>query len=349
MLGIPRTTMSSRVGKLGLKDVLVANKPVVPGFSVSKISTNYNKDGDLTQQWVQQKPEAVEREAAFRAFVEELIEPIKGLSPIIPAPTTTDSEIMVVYPIGDHHHGLYADGEETGDDYDCKIASSLLTGAVDRLASLAPPASQALLLNLGDYFHADDSSNATPEHGNKLDVDTRYGRVMQSGAMALIHCVLRLLERHEKVIVWNMPGNHDPHAYFALAMAMSFYFHNEPRVEVDLSTGLFKYLRFGKNLIASHHGHGPKIPDLPLIMAADRQEDWAATDFRVWHCGHIHHKTVKEFPGCTVETHRTLAGKDAWHAGKGYRSGRDMTSIVYHRHYGEIQRTRCDLEMLKAA
>jgi hypothetical protein len=58
---------------------------------------------------------------------------------------------------------------------------------------------------------------------------------------------------------------------------------------------------------------------------------------------------MKEHPGCDVEVHRTLAGTDAWHAGKGYRSKRDMQVIVYHRDLGEVQRNRFDPAMLRAA
>lgn len=312
-------------------------------------STLTDAEGNVKLTWEKTAEDKRQREEAFRAFVEELVEPLKGLSPIVPRPALTNADLLVVYPIGDHHHGMYADAAETGDDYDCTISSSLLTGAVDHLCAGAPPASTALLLNLGDYFHANDSTNETPGHGNRLDVDTRYGRVMHSGAMALILSVLRLLEKHERVIVWNMRGNHDPDAAFALSMAMAFYFHNEPRVTVDLGPSLYKYLRFGKNLLGSHHGHGAKGSDLPLIMATDRKEDWGATEHRVWHCGHIHHKTLKEHPGCDVETHRTLAGTDAWHAGKGYRSKRDMSMIVYHIELGEVQRNRFDPAMLRAA
>jgi hypothetical protein len=130
---------------------------------------------------------------------------------------------------------------------------------------------------------------------------------------------------------------------------MAFYFHDEPRVIVDRGTSLYKFMRFGKNLIASHHGHGAKQADLPLLMAVDRAEDWAATEHRVWHVGHFHHKSLKEHPGCDVEVHRTLAGTDAWHAGKGYRSKRDMQVIIYDRELGEVQRNRFDPAMLKVA
>ena len=144
-----------------------------------------------------------------------------------------------------------------------------------------------------------------------------------------------------------MRGNHDPDAAQALSVAMAFYFHNEPRVIVDRGTSLFKFMRFGSNLIASHHGHGTKPEALPLLMAVDRKEDWAATDYRVWHVGHFHHRSVKEHPGCDIEIHRTLAGTDGWHHGKGYRSRREMQMIVYHERTGEAWRTRFDPKMLQ--
>jgi hypothetical protein len=321
---------------------------VAPGQVLRGASTLYRRGEDApVLQWVKSSADDARRHEMMRDFVAELCEDIKGKSPHVKPPTFTTSDLLACYPIGDHHHGMYSDADETGADYDCKISKSVLEGAFDYLISIVPPAHTALLINLGDFFHANDSTNETPGHGNRLDVDTRYGKVMHSGAMALIHCILKLLTKHQKVIVWMMPGNHDPDASFSLAMAISFYFHNEPRVVVDMGTALYKYHRFGKNLIASHHGHGAKGQDLPLIMAADRREDWGATEHRVWHCGHIHHKTVKEHPGCTVETHRTLAASDAWHSGKGYRSKRDLNAIVYHSEHGEIQRTRCDVAMLR--
>jgi hypothetical protein len=107
-------------------------------------------------------------------------------------------------------------------------------------------------------------------------------------------------------------------------------------------------MRFGKNLIASHHGDGPKFSNLPLIMAVDRPQDWAETEYRVWHCGHIHHKTFKEEPGCDIETHRTLAPSNSWDHKKGYRSKREMQRIDYHSDLGECNRQRCDAKMLEA-
>lgn len=327
-------------------------RPVPEGYKVKGVSTYYNlKTGKPTGQWVKSNIDDEAREKMIRAFVETLCEQQGGLAPIIPAPANCDDDYLAVYPLGDPHFGMFAWGEEAGDDFDLKTADSLTRGAIDRLVSSTPPCGRALLLNLGDFFHADDAKNATPGHGHALDVDTRYGKVMRVGLAAMVHCTLRILERHAHVTVKSMAGNHDPHSSFALALAMQAWFRNEPRVTVDIGSSLFYYYRFGNVLIGSHHGHGAKAGDLPAIMATDRPRDWGETEHRVWHCGHIHHKTLaaKDHTGCEVETHRTLAASDAWHAGKGYRARRDAKAIVYHREHGEDIRVRCDVSRLRLA
>lgn len=319
---------------------------VAPGYAMGKVTVQRGADGNVERTWERQSPELKSLETFMRVLEERLGESAVLPAPMIDAPVQVDSDLLAVYPLGDPHMGLHSWGDETGEDFDLKMGDSIHRKAIDRLVGSAPAAGEALLINLGDLYHADDSKNMTPGHGNLLDVDSRYEKVMQVGIDMMIHCTYRLLEKHDVVTVWNMKGNHDPHAYFALSAAMWQHFRNEPRVTINAKPADYLYYRFGENLIGSHHGHGAKAADLPLLMASDRKEDWGQTSHRVWHCGHIHHKTFKENPGCDVETHRTLAAKDAWHAQKGYRSKRDANVIIYHRKHGEVQRTRVDVAML---
>ena len=320
----------------------------LPGFAIAR-RTVHRMGGEVVQTWEQEKPGATAAVASIRAMFAGLAEPLRSMAPLTAAPTHTDDDLLVVYPMGDPHFGLHAWGAEAGEDFDLAEAERVTCAAVDRLVGMAPNARHATLLNLGDFFHANDQSNATPGHGNQLDVDTRYQKVMQVGAKALRWCVLRLLEKHEFVRVRNVKGNHDPEAHFALAMALDAYFENEPRVTVDMSPAAATFQKFGKNLIGECHGDTMKPERLAGVMANDRPEDWGATRHRTWLVGHVHHTSVREYPGCTVETFRTLAAKDAWHAASGYRSGRDMNAITYHREFGEVHRSRCDISMLRAA
>lgn len=315
-------------------------------FVVKGVSTLYDQDKNLVLQWVKTKLDDQQVVDAIREWVEDLVQGAKGKSPAIAAPRRVQSDLLAVYPMGDPHFGMYAWAAEAGDDFDLEIAERLTRAAIDRLVDSAPAAETALVAELGDFFHADDTTNLTPGHGNALDVDTRWPRVMQIGLRAMVYVIQRAAAKHKKVVVRIKRGNHDPHSSFALALALDAYFNNNPRVEVDLSPAVHWYYRFGKVLIGITHGDTTKTKDLPGVMAADRPQEWGQTEYRYWYLGHVHHSEVREFPGVVLEYFRTLAARDAWHASRGYRAGRDMRCIVHHRQYGEIERHRCDIAMI---
>lgn len=320
-------------------------RPAAPGFAVKGTSTYYDEDGKVRGQWVKTTQDKAEMAELLKEFALGLAEEVKGLAPLTKPPAATDDDLLSVYPMGDPHVGMMAWWEETGNNFNLKIAERLTCAAVDRLVSSAPASRRALLLNLGDMFHADNQSNVT-RSGHQLDVDGRWKKVLQVGLRAMVHCIRRLLEKHAEVLVRINSGNHDGHTSYALALMLDCYFHGEPRVIIDLSPAATWYLHFGNNLIGSTHGDTIKGKDMMGVMAADKAAEWGQTRHRYWYVGHVHHQDVKEYPGGVVEYFRTLAARDAWHAGQGYRAGRDMRLIVLHREHGEIERHRCDIAML---
>lgn len=322
---------------------------VAPGYLMGKVTVQRGPEGDVERTWERQSPDEQRQAELMRAAIEAMAGEVKGLAPLVRAPVATEKDLLAVYPLGDPHFGMYSWAKETGDDFDLKTARRLTLGAVDRLVSSAPAAETAIILPLGDVFHANDQTNQTPAHKHQLDVDSRFVQVLQVGIETFRHCVLRALEKHKRVIVRIVLGNHDPQAGWALAFTLAAYFENEPRVEVDLTPAAHWFFRFGKVLLGATHGDKSKPEQLLGVMACDRAEDWGQTKHRYWYCGHVHHSSVKEFPGVTVETFRTLAASDAYAAGYGYRAGRDMRAIIHHREHGEVERHRCDIGMLEAA
>lgn len=310
-------------------------------------STLYGPDGEVKMTWVKTKLNDELAAEAIQEWVAWLVQDAKGLAPVIAAPKYTNSDLLAVYPMGDPHFGMYAWGKETGSPFDLDIAERQTKAAIDRLVASAPPAEHALLLELGDFFHADNNTARTPQSGAQLDVDTRWQRVMQVGLRTMIYCIKAALTKHKHLTVRIVKGNHDPHSSVALALALDAFFSNEKRVTIDLSPNVYWFYRFGKVLIGATHGDTSKPDALPGIMATDRPQDWGLTEFRFFYHGHIHHDSVKEFPGCMIESFRTLAAKDAWHAAKGYRSGRDMKVIIHHRDLGEIERHRVGIEQIE--
>jgi hypothetical protein len=353
-LGMSRGSISSavqaverRASKLGWSPSHDMTHVVPDGFRVRGVSTYYGEDGKPKGQWVKSAVDHDRAEEIARQAVEALSESIEGLAPITEPPKHALVDLLAVYPFGDPHVGLYCWAKETGNDFDLEIGRSLTLGAVDRLISSAPAAATAILLLLGDVFHMDDQTNQTPAHRHQLDVDSRFVKVLQVGIETYRHAILRALEKHQRVIVKAIPGNHDPHAIWSLAFTLSAYFSNEPRVEVDLSPSKFWYYRFDKVFIGSTHGDTVKHGQLGGIMAADCPEDWGQTKFRYFYTGHVHSKAVTELPGLVCESFRTLAAQDAYASGHGYRAGRDMLCIVHHRSHGEVERHRCDVGMLQ--
>lgn len=311
-------------------------------FRVKGISTLYDAAGKPKIQWVKTQLDGAQAEEAIRSFIETLVADVKGLAPLTPPPAIAVDSLMCVYPMGDPHFGMHAWWADAGEDFDLKTAENLTCGAIDRLVASAPPAETALLLVLGDMFHADNQNNTTSS-GHQLDVDGRWTKVQQVGLRAMLHCIKRLLEKHAKVVFRINKGNHDGHSSYALALMLSCYFHDEPRVEIDLSPAITWYYQFGKVLLGSTHGDTIKGGDMMGVMAADKPKEWGNTAHRYWYVGHVHHQDTKEYRGGVVEYFRTLAARDAWHAGQGYRAGRDMRLIVLHKEHGEIERHRCDV------
>ena len=353
-LGVNKSTITEAITSVKKKASFRGHSPdhdmthVVPeGYTVKGVSTYYDQDGKPRGQWVKSTVDADKKEELVRIAVEQLSQEIKGLSPIPEAPKYSHEDILTVIPIGDPHFGMYAWAEEAGEDFNSELARDLTLGAVDRLMSCTPETKTCVIIPLGDVFHANDQSNMTPAHKHQLDVDSRFVKVLGIGIEAYRHSILRALEKHEEVIVRFVAGNHDPQAIWALAFTIQAYFSNNPRVTVDLSPARFWFHRFGKVLIGATHGDTCKHDQLLGVMACDRAEDWGQTKHRYWYTGHVHHQSVREYPGVVCESFRTLAAKDAYAAGHGYRAGRDMVAIIHHRDHGEIERHRVDIGMLK--
>jgi hypothetical protein len=322
-------------------------KPVPAGFVVSGVSTFYNDSGDVVAQWVKSKLDDEDKLNKLREAIDEAMDAYKGKAKPTKPPKTVSEDIVVAIPIGDPHIGMYAWHEETGENFNVDIARNDLLSALSRVIAAAPSAHKCLIVNLGDFFHADNMDARTARSGHSLDVDSRWSHVLKLGCMLMVDAINLALKKHGQVEVINAIGNHDDHSSVMLASFLDAYFHNEPRVTIQPTVGKFNYFRFHKCLVGVTHGDTVKHLALGELMATDKAEDWGETEFRYWYVGHVHNSKKFELRGCTVESFRTLAAKDAWHAGQGYRSGRDLNAIVLHKDFGEVARYRCDIRMAR--
>lgn len=306
---------------------------------VKGISTLLDGEGNVSQQWIKTDiPKTVQQELMLRAL-DAHMERYKGAAmPVWPnLDQAADEDVRVTILLGDPHIGMLSWHLETGEDFDLKIAEAHMNAAVDLLVQRSPAAGSCVIANLGDFFHANDETALTPRGGNRLDIDSRFMHVTDIGYGMMRRVIDRARQKYRKVIVVNLPGNHDPAPARGLYKWLEAVYENCPEVEVVPNTNPYVFLEFGQNLTMFHHGDGCKVEQLPSVMAAyDKGRPWGRCEFREIQHGHYHHLRQKEHPGVVVEGSRTLAAQDYWHWHSGYRSGRGMRSIVHHKELGRL-------------
>jgi len=332
--------------KLGILDEYDTENGVGAGRHIGKVTTHVKGD-KIVQKWI--RSDNIKRTP--EQIAEEMIDILSTQVPVrdyeIQGPEDVVENLMAIYPMGDPHLGLYAWAEECGENFDSDICEHRIVSAVDRLVDTMPNAAIGRIHNVGDFFHSDTEDNTTRRSGHHLDVDGRWAKVLTIGIRLMTHCIDRCLEKHETVEVVNAIGNHDDQSSFMLTVVLLHHYRNEPRIKIDTSYNRFHYREFGKVLVGVNHGM-IKPDVLYRVMSSDMAEAWGRTKFRYWHTGHIHHASLKEIDGVIIETFRSLKGKDAYETERGYRAGRDMQAILYHKDFGEIERHTCNIAMIPA-
>lgn len=321
---------------------------VAPGYLMGKVTIHRDGTGTVKNTWERQNPDDQVREQLFRTLVEELSKELPREKPVPSPVRPLNSDLLNFFPVTDYHLGMLSWAKETGADWDMEIAEELLYNSFKYLINNAPPAETAVLCQLGDFFHFDGLKAITPGHGNLLDADTRFEKMIEVGVRALRRIVNMLLMTHKHVHVIMAEGNHDESASAHLRVMFSMFFEDEPRVTVDTSAYPYYVYRFGKTLIGAHHGHLSKNASLPGLFAAKFREEWGKTTKTYIYTGHRHHEETKEFPGAKVFQLPTMAAADAYAARGGWLSERQMSRVTFHREFGKRGEEIVTPEMFEA-
>ena len=348
VLGISPSTVRDHIGAVknyaasqGYSSNWDARRHVPEGEIVIGRSI-YTSDDEGNKAWLKTKRTMTEaaRNKALQGFVDGLVKGLPKYNPKTkPKTKRFADDLLPTIAIGDAHFGMRADARETkGRDYDTKIASTDMLDAINYLVELSAPCEHSLLINVGDFIHA-NGSNGTTFAGTKLDVDTRIEVVLETAAQTFIFAIDKMLSKHKNVTVIMARGNHDSDTAIALALILKFYYTKEKRVTILDPHGFFHTLQFGKNLIAVHHGDKFKAEKLGAILPKMIPEQWSSTVYRKWIVGHIHHQnSIETSNGCFVEAMGTLSPADSWHAGAGYGASSVMNQITFHKDGGEAIR-----------
>lgn len=285
-------------------------------------------------------------EVEVRGFVKEIINDAKKFVPKYPKITYTKHKEKYLFEpdMPDIHFGKLSWGEESGDNYDIKIAEQMSLDHLTTLINRASPFTiDKILFPIGnDYFNVNNKDETTV-NGTKQQEDVRYQKTFVAGRKLAVK-MIDMLSAIAPVQVIIVPGNHDEERTFYLGDSLECWYQNNRNVSIDNSAKKRKYFVYGKNLIGFTHGYHEKLNELPLIMATEEREKWAKCSHFEWQTGDKHHKkeiltTIKEHEqkGVMVRILRSISGNDAWHFDKGYiGQNRFIEAFIRHENNGLV-------------
>lgn len=306
-----------------------ADFEVPDGHVIKGVSALVDGDGREIIKWIKTRQGEVDPDQLIEIF-KGAFSGVESRAPAVAAPKSTAKDLLAVYPLIDWHVGLMSWAKETGENYDLKIARETIMPKMRALIAATPPADEAVILGIGDLLHWDGFVQETPASKHPLDGDGRYPKVLETAADMVEETIELVLARHRRVTVRILRGNHDPVSSVAIAAILSRVFRKHKRVTIDPDQGYNWWMRRGKVFLGGSHGDKAKMRDLPMMMAHDRPEDWAASSYRRIYTGHIHHESRIEEGGVIVTSMRSPVAKDAYHSFNKWRSGRSVYSETFN-------------------
>jgi len=263
--------------------------------------------------------------------------------------TRTKSGYLYVATMGEPHIGKLAWAPETAEHYDLQIALDRVRQShrhlMQRAAALSP---ERIALVIGDDFFNVDSQANTTTAGTPQDVDGRYRKVFRAG-VALCREIIEGWRAIAPVTIWVKPGNHDTFTTWHVGEILAAIYEGSD-VLVSNPDRLRSYQQWGTCLIGLTHGDKERDDKLPMLMAHEAKQEWAATTCRVWLTGHLHtlkaktqravirpmRSDVHEEAGVVIRRCRSLSGTDSWHHQMGYVGNvKAAEGFAFHRSMGE--------------
>lgn len=291
-------------------------------------------------EWTKTNVALTDQLQAIERLIESLaleIEPVKSVK--YGGVSRPSKEHVTVIPLGDPHVGLMTWAKEVGHDWDLKIAMRVYRKIFTRLLEECRDTEECILINTGDFFHADNIDGVTSRSRHKLDMDGRHGKWLDVGGALLCMFIDFCLKKFKRVTFINVPGNHDDILGRFLGTLAELAYRNEKRLTVMKGDAPRQYVQRGLVAIGAAHSHLCKLKQLPQSMAMDVPQMWGATKLRIFFTGHVHHESetiFKDNNGVMVCTAGIVPPADAYAHGAGYGSYRTIQAATLDIVRGEV-------------
>jgi hypothetical protein len=252
--------------------------------------------------------------------------------------------------IMDPHLGMLCNYPEADAPQDMDSACNMVMGAMEDLLGKAERHGkfEEVFLPIGnDFVHCDNVWHTTTAGTGQPEAMDWHAVFVR--AEELLFLMVERLRKVAPVFLYQIPGNHSRQSDFSLARILQAGYRGNDDVTVDASSSPYKFHRAGKNLIGFEHGHSVAQIRLAALMANERPEDWAATEYREWHLGDQHRKgsskpSSLEEQGVSVEYVPGLTAPNSWHRIKSFsHQQRGAMAYVWDWEAGPVGRFQCNI------
>jgi len=323
--------IQARAGAHGSVPELNNNNPFPNTGNIAKGYSRYFKADDGGY-WIKTDVPLQKRLEIAEAAIAALKEDIKP-GKVYPRAGSwkQPKELLDFYVLSDIHLGALSWGEESGADWDLKIAEDTIVEAFRSLIERSEPAHHGFFCQLGDALHYDSMLPITPTSAHIIDSDSRPHKMVRSTIRVFRRVIDMLLAKHDTVTVLHAAGNHDPFGSIWLQESFSALYEKNARCNVIVNPSPYYAFTHGKTFLGCHHGHKAKLQKLVDVFNGRQYWSMKAECKQAYiHSGHEHHHELKECNGAIVEMHPTIAARSSYEVQGGYDAVRAMNCITYH-------------------
>lgn len=262
------------------------------GFTAHNATVQVSKDGEIIQAWIKQKANEVDPEEFLQAL-KQIVKPYEY------EPNRLDNATrMLEIPLFDMHWGVaYMDYYQPVLD---EILDLIHLRHWDRIVI---PFGQ-------DFFHNDSIVKGETTKGTPIQKVDMI-RAVKEGQQFIYAIVDHALKCANDVQIIYSAGNHDTSTSWMFSQVLLERYG--PDI-VDDSLEYRKVIAYGKNSIMVTHGDSKQATakNLAHIFPISFPEEFANSDIREIHSGHLHHEAEADIYGVMVRRLSSGGKTDEW-------------------------------------
>lgn len=273
-------------------DSLTLESGTYEGFTAHDATVQVSKSGEIVQAWIKQKATDIDPESFIKA-IRESVEPVRYYKQDF-----EDADRMLEIPLFDMHWGV-----SFMDHYEPVLKDILDLINRRHWDRIVIPFGQ-------DFFHNDSIVNGQTTRGTNIEkVDMM--RAVREGRQFMYTIIGASLKQANEVHVLYSAGNHDRSISW---MFMQVLLERYGDKIVDDSLEYRKVVKYGRNAIMFTHGDSRQATakNLAHIFPISFPEEFADSDVREIHAGHLHHERESDIYGIMVRRLSTGAKLDDW-------------------------------------